>query len=370
MKKMQYGVVNPKKLDYLLSMVLSIIAVSALWIGLWITLTQTIENAVSVLELMKKAFAFDLADVNYLVILIQSIIIYGTCSAFVTMLLIAIIKRRGRTVPGILSVLFGGLFFALEIGFLSEYANQLSVGVDGIYAIILGILAIALFIFIYKIFNCTCKLLLCKEKYDEYISGNAIKKDVEIANTGYIKNYKKISGLSSSEAVYDAIYSNDKEEAVVEKPKKEKKAKKAKENQKSQNIEVLEQQTGFGKANHFTFEQKLKMAKPVARQYFKEIKKYFEELGFKSNLTKSAETFTYKNTKYAIITTAGKSGLKIYFKLNPSNYENLTLPFTDASDKKKYEKTPLLFVVKSDLAVRRAKALMDDIKKALEDENK
>ena len=112
------------------------------------------------------------------------------------------------------------------------------------------------------------------------------------------------------------------------------------------------------------------MAKPVARQYFKDIKKYFEELGFKSNLTKSAQTFTYKNTKYAIITTAGKSGLKVYFKLDPANYKNLTIPFTDASDKKKYEKTPFLFIVKSDLAVRRAKALMDDIKKTLENEEK
>lgn len=378
MKKTQYGVTNPKKLDYLLALVLSIIATSALWVGIWVTATKTIDGAVNVLELMKKAFLFDLADVKYLVILVQSIAIYGTCLAFLVMLVYAIIKKKARTIPGVFSILFAGFTLALEFGFLSFYANQLNVGVNGLFAVVLGALMVALLVLTYKIFNYTLKLICCGNCYNEYVKDEA---------NGLLKNDKKISGLSSSEAVYDAIYSHDEEveqeKEVVEdvKPNKEvkpkaektekvKKEKPAKVEPKSESFENLEQQSGFGKANHFTFEQKLKMAKPVARQYFKEIKKYFEEIGFKSNLTKSAETFTYKNTKYAIITTAGKSGLKIYFKLNPADYENLTIPFTDASDKKKYEKTPLLFVVKSDLAVRRAKALMDDIKKALEDENK
>ena len=116
------------------------------------------------------------------------------------------------------------------------------------------------------------------------------------------------------------------------------------------------------KRNNYTFDQKLEMAKPIVQDYYNQIKDYFVELGFKLNDTKAGKTFTYKNTKFAMITIAGKTGLKIYYKLSPADFEGSTLPFKDVSDKKKYEKTPLLFSVKSALAVRRAMALMDEIK--------
>ena len=366
MKKAQYGVVNPKKLDYMFALVMSIIAVGALWTGIWITASQTLETAREVLELTKKAFLFDLADIKYLVILFQSIAIYCTCVAFLTMLVLAIAKKKWRVIPGVVSILFAGFALTLAFGFLSIYANQLNVGVTGLFAVVLGALFVLLFVLIYKIFKCTYILLGCDNAYQKYLEDDGMHCP--------LKNEKvdeKPAKAAEKPAKVEAVA--PKEEKVKEeaKPKEvAKKEKPAKVEKKSESFEVLEQQTEFGKANHFTFEQKLKMAKPVARQYFKDIKKYFEELGFKSNLTKSAQTFTYKNTKYAITTTAGKSGLKVYFKLDPANYKNLTIPFTDASDKKKYEKTPFLFIVKSDLAVRRAKALMDDIKKTLENEEK
>ena len=51
--------------------------------------------------------------------------------------------------------------------------------------------------------------------------------------------------------------------------------------------------------------------------------------------------------------------LKLYFALNPRDYENTTIPYKDASDVKKYEDVPFVFKAKSDLSIRRAKQLIE-----------
>ena len=287
-----------------------------------------------------------------------SFIYAGAILAFI-IIVCAVAGRRFRIIPGALAVLFSGFAVSICIGFINVYANQMFVGVSGIFAVGVTLLTVVLAIFMYKCTKLSFALLGSEKVYDQYrgfvLENNsleeqpaepqeAVKEEKVIepqkqrydGKHGLIKKALKLSGLSKSEAVYDAIYSN-----------------------KDTSVD-------FGaKANHFTFQQKLRRAKPIVRARYKEIKKYFEQLGFKANTTKTAETFIYKNTKFALLTTAGQTGLKIYYKLSPADYENSPIPVKDVSDKKKYEKTPLLFVVKSDLAVRRAKALMEDIKNSL-----
>ena len=388
MKKV-YGITNPKKIDYLFSMLVALVAVTALWVGIWIAATKSFENANLSFDFFEKAIKFDLNDANYMIVLLQSSVLYGGFAYALAMLVLALAKKKFRAIWGAFGIALAGLTISLEIGFVNVYANQTVSQVAGVFAVVLAILCIATAVFTYSMSKFTCKLIVCDKLYDSEFQkeSNGLLKDKE----------KEIVGLSKSEAVYDAIHDKkvqpkskkkqiekleEKKQEVIKEEKEEKLAK-----VEEQKPEIIEQEeldeendlakedtdanSPFGiKANHYTFEQKLKIAKPVARKYFKDIKAYFEEIGFKSALTKSGETFSHKNTKFAVITTAGKSGLKIYFKLSPANYEDSTLPFKDVSDKKKYEKTPLMFVVKSDLAVRRAKALMDDIKKEIDNEEK
>ena len=56
---------------------------------------------------------------------------------------------------------------------------------------------------------------------------------------------------------------------------------------------------------------------------------------------------------------AGK-GLKLYFALDPKDYADSKMPIDDASEKDLYADTPLVFKVKSNVLVRRAKALIAD----------
>ena len=56
---------------------------------------------------------------------------------------------------------------------------------------------------------------------------------------------------------------------------------------------------------------------------------------------------------------AGKA-LKLYFALDPKDYKDSTFPIGDASNKGLYKEIPLVFKVKSELSVRRAKQLIAD----------
>ena len=51
----------------------------------------------------------------------------------------------------------------------------------------------------------------------------------------------------------------------------------------------------------------------------------------------------------------------MYFRLNPKDYDETPIPHEDVSDIKAFEKLPMLFRVKSELAVKRAKRLLADL---------
>ena len=81
--------------------------------------------------------------------------------------------------------------------------------------------------------------------------------------------------------------------------------------------------------------------------------------GLKSRLSNSGDTFRLHTKTYVKITIAGK-GLKLYFALDPKEYENSPIPLHDAGNKNIYKEIPGVFKVKSALSLRRAKQLLAD----------
>jgi len=199
---------------------------------------------------------------------------------------------------------------------------------------------------------------------------------IPLKDMGKVKKYELIPvllvvkselALKRAKKLFDDLKKKYDVESTAE-PKEIIEKAKSQKVKKPQKVEIEEEEKDNffdRKSNNFSFEQKLKMANPEVRKYFVELKAYFESLGFKSALTKSGETFVYKNTKYAMITVSGKKGLKIYYKLDAKDYEDSPIPVKDMGEIKKYEKTPVLLVAKSDLAIKRAKKLMDDVKSQL-----
>ena len=93
---------------------------------------------------------------------------------------------------------------------------------------------------------------------------------------------------------------------------------------------------------------------------YNELKSEILSYGVKSRVSNSGDTFRLHKITFVKITIAGKS-LKLYFALDPKDYANSTYPVQDVSAKNVYKDIPLVFKVKSELSMRRAKQLIADV---------
>lgn len=108
------------------------------------------------------------------------------------------------------------------------------------------------------------------------------------------------------------------------------------------------------------FTERVKTMDPEMRANFNALKSEIMSYGVKSRVSNSGDTFRLHTKTYVKVTIAGKS-LKLYFALDPKKYENTTLPISDAGHKGIYKEIPLVFKVKSELSLRRAKQLIEDV---------
>ena len=53
--------------------------------------------------------------------------------------------------------------------------------------------------------------------------------------------------------------------------------------------------------------------------------------------------------------------MKLHLALNPEDYKDSKMPYSDAGDKATYADIPFVFKVKSGLSLRRAKGLIADV---------
>ncbi len=118
----------------------------------------------------------------------------------------------------------------------------------------------------------------------------------------------------------------------------------------------------LGKHRRAKFETRLKNADPELRAKYYELRDYIRSYGIKDRISIPGHTFSLHRERYAFLTVSGKK-LKVFFALNPDDYANTTIPVI-RNESKKFEDLPLEFKIKSDLSLKRAKALVDDVMKA------
>jgi len=150
------------------------------------------------------------------------------------------------------------------------------------------------------------------------------------------------------------------EEPVAEEPAEEE----AEESEESETPVVSEDGEGEEKAPRVkvTFEERLSKADPALIDKYHEIRDEIMSYGVKSRVSSSGDTFRLHTVKYMKIVVAGKK-LKLYMRLNPKAYDGTTIPHLDASNKQLYTEIPMVFKVSSDLSVKRAKGLIEDMMK-------
>lgn len=139
------------------------------------------------------------------------------------------------------------------------------------------------------------------------------------------------------------------EEAPVEEPVEEVAEEAAEEGEGDEKKKIV----------RIPFPVRMKDAEKDLQQNYNELKSEILSYGVKSRISNSGDTFRLHTKTYVKITIAGKS-LKLYFALEPKDYLDSKMPLGDASAKEIYKDIPLVFKVKSDLSVRRAKQLIAD----------
>ncbi len=110
-----------------------------------------------------------------------------------------------------------------------------------------------------------------------------------------------------------------------------------------------------------SFEERIQYFEKDVLDKYHELKDYILSYGVKSRISSSGDSFRAKRVMYFKITNSGNSGFRVYFKLDLLSYANTTFPLKDARGIKMYEEVPTFMYLKSDLSLKRAKELVDDV---------
>lgn len=125
--------------------------------------------------------------------------------------------------------------------------------------------------------------------------------------------------------------------------------------------EVVEEQVEEKrKIERVPFADKLRKSDRDLKNKYDELKKYLLSYGLKNRISVDGDSYRLHRVLYVHITIAGKK-MKVYFKLNPNDYLTSPIPVRDASDVKKYADVPVQLDVKSELSLKRAMALIDQV---------
>ena len=88
----------------------------------------------------------------------------------------------------------------------------------------------------------------------------------------------------------------------------------------------------------------------------------------KNRTSNSYDTFLYKNKVIIKLGVMGKS-IRLYLALDPNNYEKSKFPHKDVSDKIRHKNTPYMMKISSNLSVKRAGKLINELLTSLSLEN-
>jgi len=386
----RYGITKPKSLDFLLAIDFVIVALCTVWLSIWITITKNFFAVKEVLNNFIDVIKLNIYSETSVLVSLQCLVLYGGFAFAFILCLMMICKNNYKVIAGVLTVLLSAVALTFGIGFVYVlFINQvLKIAVIGLVFMMLVVIALTYrsnkllvrYVFngikLYDLYNKELgneiklkkdekkqKVEIGPSQFDEVFeqSNNREQEEFYFENSNSYGNYGYKNDFEDYNAKIDELMNNDdetKEDGY--------------EVEEVDNIKIIIEDDRIHKGdidklkqkqnNDFTFEQKLERSFQVAKDYFEELKAYAEELGFKSALTKQAETFSYKNVKYAMIDVAGQKGLKVYYKLDLADYDGSPIPLKDMSKVKKYQHTPVLLVVKSELALKRAKKLLDDLK--------
>lgn len=114
----------------------------------------------------------------------------------------------------------------------------------------------------------------------------------------------------------------------------------------------------------FTFEMKLRIAEDKVKQFYSDIKNALLSYGMHARMSKHKENFNKGRNQIARMVINGKT-LKVYLAINPNELDPKYYHHRDVSDKKGVAELPTMINVRSKVAVKKVKMLIDKIAEEL-----
>ena len=344
-KLKQYGRTTVNKLDILLAAVCVLIAIASLWISIGISIANAGKSAYLSFQDVWHAIGFCYCPQSIGIEILFTLFLYGGLILLICGCVYLSKKQKKDRIPGLvaafLSIVAFVIFFALHF----EYASGKAYGnVNQFWPLSLLVFVIVFFVAIFVL------LILTFSEFDVELKSKKAKEEQPVIQQ---KEEKKAEEEVKEEAKEEEPEPEEEEEVEESEEESEE------EGEESEGDEF----DGFGKRRRvIPFENKLRKSGPETKERYNVIVNALREYDFNDRMSIKGETFSYKRNKLVFITFSGAT-LKVYFNLDPKEFEDSPLPIKDASDVKKYEQTPACLVIKSNLASRRAILLSERLAK-------
>ena len=174
---------------------------------------------------------------------------------------------------------------------------------------------------------------------------------------------KEDEGVAATEEEEEPVVEETvEEEPAAEEPKAEEPVKEpAKESENAGGEADVFGKLNADKRKRASFETRLRNSEYDIRHKYYDLRDYIKYYGLRNRVSFSGDAFYYKRKKLAFITIVGKH-VRLYSAIDPAKYDNSPIP-VEFAESKKYEKVPALLRIKSNLAYRRGKKIIDAVMK-------
>lgn len=115
------------------------------------------------------------------------------------------------------------------------------------------------------------------------------------------------------------------------------------------------------KVERLAFPARMQIVEDQVKVDYNELKSYLLSFGLNSRVSNVADSFRQGRVLYAKLTNSGNSGLKLYLPINLDDYKDSKIPLKSAEGTKQYEDVPIFIYIRSELSMKRAKQLIDDV---------
>ena len=340
----QYGRLIINKLDVYLAAVSVVIAVAALWISVGISVANAGHVAKYAFLDVWHSMGFVYCAQSVGIEVIFTFMFYGglvllCCGSYYLKK-----KEKGERIPGLVAA------FLAMLGFIHFYALYYEYSLGQAACMVHPFWSYSLLVFVLAFFVGMFLLIMATfSNYNIELKGKKAAQEAQpVVEETAAEPAKEIEEEPEEEPA-------EEEEEVVEEVEEEEEE--AEEESEEDGF------SGFGKRRRpIPFENKLRKSGPETRERYNVIVAALRGYEFNDRISIKGETFSYKREKLVFITFSGAT-LKVYFNLDPKEFEGSPLPIKDSSDVKKYEQTPACLKIKSNLASRRAISLGERLAK-------